>query len=433
MFGFATQSWRRAGVEGIWVFVGQFFGAVGGIIGIRILTELTPQDIWGQANLLLGLLIIGRNIFVGPFQNAQFRFHAEYAAIGKRQWFTREIRRLEWRATALFAGVAAVGFAIWKLASASMLSWLLLLPVVVLIAAETQRVILTTPLHAERRRVIPSLWASLEQWALVLASAAALMLQVSVESYMIGRTLGTIFCLVLFGYLLYPRLSCDTDQHPPQPRRQFLGKMLSFGMPFVPVAVTTWVLNVGDRYVMGAYMGDEAVGMYSAAYALASQPFIQAAGVLLGFAKPILYQAAASGDAHKMRKVLTLWLTLNSSMVVIGVLLFVLFGNVVARFLLAEGYRAAAPPIFVWVGLGYGFFLTSAILEVLAMALGQSARLVMPSAVSAVFNVVANIIVIPRWGLTGAAQVTAATFALQLLLLTGSLLRVRSKAMQGQQ
>src|SRR5881398_3500080 len=76
--GFALSSWKRAGREGIWVVIGQASVALAGLVGVRLLTELAPREVMGNASLLLGAVILGRNIFVAPFSNAQIRFHPEY-------------------------------------------------------------------------------------------------------------------------------------------------------------------------------------------------------------------------------------------------------------------------------------------------------------------------------------------------------------------
>jgi len=45
---------------------------------------------------------------------------------------------------------------------------------------------------------------------------------------------------------------------------------LEFSLPLLPFALCVWIVNLSDRYVIGYFVGIEAVGIYSAAYGLGS-------------------------------------------------------------------------------------------------------------------------------------------------------------------
>jgi O-antigen/teichoic acid export membrane protein len=45
---------------------------------------------------------------------------------------------------------------------------------------------------------------------------------------------------------------------------------LPFALPILPTALCYWLINLGDRYVIGYFMGADAVGVYSASYGLGS-------------------------------------------------------------------------------------------------------------------------------------------------------------------
>lgn len=45
---------------------------------------------------------------------------------------------------------------------------------------------------------------------------------------------------------------------------------LPFTLPILPTALCYWLINLGDRYVIGYFMGADAVGVYSASYGLGS-------------------------------------------------------------------------------------------------------------------------------------------------------------------
>ena len=62
--------------------------------------------------------------------------------------------------------------------------------------------------------------------------------------------------------------------------RPLVKHMLVFSLPLVPASVAAWTLNLSDRYLLQAFVGNQAVGVYSAGYtiglvinALAVAPF----------------------------------------------------------------------------------------------------------------------------------------------------------------
>jgi len=54
------------------------------------------------------------------------------------------------------------------------------------------------------------------------------------------------------------------------PRFTELKRYLRFGLPLVPNAAILWIMHSGDRYIIGYFMQPKDVGIYAAAYSLAS-------------------------------------------------------------------------------------------------------------------------------------------------------------------
>src|SRR5688572_6137631 len=96
-----------------WSAVGQVAVAAIGLVGVRVLTELAPPDVFGTANLLITLLMLIGNVCVAPVTNTQARYHSRYAAQGAAAAFTRTMIDFALRG-ALGAGLAMLlGYAIW--------------------------------------------------------------------------------------------------------------------------------------------------------------------------------------------------------------------------------------------------------------------------------------------------------------------------------
>ncbi|MFO0611967.1 MAG: oligosaccharide flippase family protein [Polyangiaceae bacterium] len=72
-----------------------------------------------------------------------------------------------------------------------------------------------------------------------------------------------------------------------------LRPLLAYALPGIPTNVGTFLLNSADRYLIGGTLGSEAVGVYSAAYALASLPSFFVRPLIIG----LLPRAAKAWDA----------------------------------------------------------------------------------------------------------------------------------------
>jgi O-antigen/teichoic acid export membrane protein len=72
-----------------------------------------------------------------------------------------------------------------------------------------------------------------------------------------------------------------------------LKPLLAFALPGIPTNVGTFLLNSADRYLIGGTLGSEAVGVYSAAYALGSLHSFFVRPLLVG----LLPRAAKAWDA----------------------------------------------------------------------------------------------------------------------------------------
>ena len=69
--------------EGAWSTFGKTNTALGTLIGVRLLTEFIPKEIFGKISLLIGVATLGSNLFAYPLISAAQRFHPEMALTGR--------------------------------------------------------------------------------------------------------------------------------------------------------------------------------------------------------------------------------------------------------------------------------------------------------------------------------------------------------------
>src|SRR5436190_4466294 len=94
VFGFSRKSWLRLAGDGAWAAFGQIASIVGGVLGIRILTELASPAVFGESALWLGALALARNFFVVPLSMFQVRYYSIYRQDEKLVAFQHHLCRL---------------------------------------------------------------------------------------------------------------------------------------------------------------------------------------------------------------------------------------------------------------------------------------------------------------------------------------------------
>jgi O-antigen/teichoic acid export membrane protein len=242
------------------------------------------------------------------------------------------------------------------------------------------------------------------------------------ETYVAGQLAATVLVLLAM-YKLLPALPPDTQLDTGEAAENLLPRVMQYGLPFAALLALSWINSVGDRYLLKWLMDDAAVGLYAAAYSLGSRPTLMVHGVLGGFLRPLLFQAASAGDQRKVRLIFRIWLLGVISSGIAVALAMMLFGEWVAQWLLAREYRATAPLIFLWVAAAYAVFGVVQVVENGILVRGGSRALVLPSLVSALAMVLFNFVLIPKHGAVGAAQATLLAFAMSLAVLSFSMWR----------
>jgi len=191
---------------------------------------------------------------------------------------------------------------------------------------------------------------------------------------------------------------------------------LPYTLPLLPTMLCYWLINLGDRYVIGYFMGVDAVGIYSASYGLG--------GLLVLFYAPLsstLFPAMV--HCYENNKIQELKTHLKYSLKFF--LMFAIpafFGlSVLSRSLLvtlatSEFVEGAA--VVSIVALATILFSCSSINTHVLNLFKETKKVGLIHIGSASINVVMNIILVPLMGIVGAAIATLVTFAVHLFVIS---------------
>jgi len=184
---------------------------------------------------------------------------------------------------------------------------------------------------------------------------------------------------------------------------------LVYGIPLIFVGIFEILIQVSDRFFIGYYLGASAVGIYSAAYSIATTPAIIAT-IVMYILYPTIYSLYESNDLEKLKVFLHL-----SWKYLLLLLIPATFGlSVLASSLLA----LLTTPEFIQEGMYIipVVSLTNILLAIYGiytgiMTLRKKSHMVLAAAgVSALINIILNILLIPKFGIISAAFTTVIAY-----------------------
>ena len=181
--------------------------------------------------------------------------------------------------------------------------------------------------------------------------------------------------------------------------------MLKYSIPLIPNTVLWWITNVSDRYIVADVVGDEANGMYAAAYKIPSLIML-ASGIFMD-----AWQISAFTEKEGRDQFYSKVMSTYSSLLFVMASGVILFTRLVPHVLFSAEFYEAWRFIPVLV-IAMVFTCMVNFLGSIYMLEKKSARSLITAAISAVTNILLNIWWIPLFGVQGAASATLVCYLL---------------------
>ncbi len=389
----------------------QTLAALGQIIGVRLLTEVISPTVFGEVTLVVGISLLATSVLVNPTMQALLRYYPEFAQAGDGssvEWIAlRRIMQNVWFALPLSIPLAILGL-VAGLVSAGVLGLLFILTTV-----DGMRLLRTTVMNATRQHHRYGVWQIGEAWGRpVLAYAATIWWGVHAE-VVLGAFIVT--SLALYGVMRYSSDSRSTAT----PSRDFnkddlLRKFQIYGWPLIPLGLVGWISGMADRYMIGGMLSAENVGMYAAAYGLASRPLLMLSSIAETAIRPPYYSAIVRNDLLASRKYLTAWFAVVFAGGIAACLLFALFHKELAALLLGPRFREASY-LMPWIAAGYGVLALYHIAARVCLGHDAPQAVTLTETAGALLAVVVGFFFIQAYGLWGAAVAVPVYYGVQLL------------------
>lgn len=197
----------------------------------------------------------------------------------------------------------------------------------------------------------------------------------------------------------------------------WLKRSLRFGLPLVPHYFAGWLLTFADRYMLERLSSTEEVGLYSLAYNV-SMALSLVTGSLNQAWSPIYYDLAGDDEQRGLLPRLT---TVYAAGVTVAAIAFLALSREMLMLLAAERYWDAAGVVPI-VTAGYYAFAMYSVLSTGVFYAKRTGLIMMLTSTAAGVNIVANLLLIPEYGMYGAAWATLISYGVMALggrMLTG--------------
>jgi len=235
----------------------------------------------------------------------------------------------------------------------------------------------------------------------------------SARAPFIGTALAAVLVAIVQFLWLISRTSGHSKRDADRP-----GHYLRFGAPVAMALLLDILLSAGDRFLLAVFEGEEAVGAYAAGYGLADKTVLMLCAWAAMAAAPVLMKAwetdgpeAAQAEARGLIKVLMLVGVPAAAGVA-------LVAEPLATVMVDESLRDGAVATIPWIALaglfnGLLVYYWTEAFQLTRKSLERALLMLVPT----LFNLAANLVLIPWLGLMGAVYATVASYMLGNLVM----------------
>ncbi|OAT81213.1 oligosaccharide flippase family protein [Desulfotomaculum copahuensis] len=248
----------------------------------------------------------------------------------------------------------------------------------------------------------------------LLALAFPALLGLGFNAYLYAYPLSLIVTAAGAALFFARRPPEQTAGPIPRQYRLAAGEALGFSLPLFGTGLSFLIINWMDTLLLGYYKNAATVGLYGAAQPPASllQFFLGAAVFIYMPVAAQLYSHSATDELRRTYALLTKWIF---SATIPFLLVMLIFAEALINTLFGPAYLPAAPALRI-LALGMLVHTLLGPNGAALVALGRPRLSFMDDAIAAVLNLLLNLALIPRWGLTGAATASASALAVTNVL-----------------
>ena len=245
--------------------------------------------------------------------------------------------------------------------------------------------------------------------SVILTIPTTLVLVVGFDLGAEGLLLGSYAtgAVIVCGLIVYHRKRLSLVPDVP-----LLKRMMRFGLPTMPAELSLYSLSFIDRIIIARSLGLAEAGLYSLAIKVAQSVNVLVRGFQLAF-PPLAYSIRDDDEAARAYSAVVTWFVVIMSFVITGIWLTAPW---IIRIFAAPEYFGAVDAVGP-VAAGTALY---ALYMVLLVVLGRTGRTEFnfPATLAGVTaNIGLNLILVPIWGIVGAAVSLVISYSIVLILM----------------
>lgn len=403
--------------DGFWSFFGTTVSVLSGLVIVKVITSLVAAVDYGEASLVLGIVALLNGILVGPLMQAHIRIYFDYLERGMGHWFANVFNRVFGAAALIAVGLYLLVATLFALAGKT-IYLKLSMPVILVVIAQPYLSALTNYLEAHRshRRlaIVNILHKVFQPLVLVLLLAFAFPQAAAV---IISQGLAILIILSIFRPPQEQKESDNVPQHRETELAAVKTSIFGFGWALPLGYIVMWGMTTSDRYIIEYFQGIQAVGIYAINYGFWSIPYLMLNGWLEIWTRPVIYNKSAKADWVGVRRIILLRTLFGLSASVIGTVILFLAGESIAKVMLGREYWVARDLMLI-IAAAHCFFVIGYSVLPIFMAGKKPKAILVATCLGAISNITLNFIIIPVYGMRGAAISTLASYFIWATMLS---------------
>ncbi len=195
-----------------------------------------------------------------------------------------------------------------------------------------------------------------------------------------------------------------------KPNIKMLVPHLRYCLPLLPLGLLQWIINASDRYFISYFCAPETVGIYAVSYAIGSITSLAYAPIFFVLVPTLveLWNAQTPKETLEYLKFVQKYPFL---LAVPGTLILIAYSNKTINIIATSAF-SATPMLIAYIASAIVIFNIGAIVQSILSVTDLTGRILVISFIAAIFNILANAIVVPHYGAIGAGATTLLTYIL---------------------
>ena len=405
------QILKGAGSDVLKYFPARLVPALTSFITVPVFTRMITRADYGDFYLVNSTVSLAATVFTTWLNASIVRFYWVDEREGRLDEY---VATVVWAAiVSLIAGAALVGIVMLLISEWLSPGVIRLLPIALAGLVFNHFILVTQQLMRAANRAKE--FAVLSIASTLLATAFSVFFVVVAKWGAFGILAGVVAGNILLVPLALRNARSEGSLSPRKYTPDIARSFASYGIPMIPAAISSWVLILSDRYIIGLSQGAAQVGLYGTAYNLGDKLMnLITLPMLIAIGPVMVHTFEKQGQklAEQVQTQLTRYFAMVTIPVVCGL---VVIAKPFMAVMTGPLYRSAYAILPV-VAAGVMLYGVSQIASNGLAMYKKTVIMMQNTVIAATFQVTINLLLVPKYGYPVAAWTTLGSYLLLLVL-----------------